>query len=108
MLHGGELARMMDEDAVVGVTSNPTIFQKAISQGNAYDEQLKQVLEEETEPKEIFYRLAAQDIEAACDLMRPVWDRTDGLDGYVSWEVDSPLAFATQNSYEEAQRPSQR
>jgi transaldolase len=104
MIHGGKLARMMDEDAVVGVTSNPTIFQKAISQGSAYDEQLKEVLAEETEPKEIFYRLAARDIEDACDLMRPVWERTNGLDGYVSWEVDPTLAYDVENTYEEAQR----
>jgi transaldolase len=104
MLQGGELKRMMDEDAVVGVTSNPTIFQKAISQGNAYDEQLKEVLEEETDPKEIFYKLAARDIDAACELMRPVWDQTKGLDGYVSWEVDPTLAYDTENTYDEAQR----
>src|SRR5437879_5024318 len=104
MIHGGKLAQMMDEDAVVGVTSNPTIFQKAISQGTAYDEQLKEVLAEETEPKEIFYRLAARDIEDACELMRPVWERTNGLDGYVSWEVDPTLAYDVANTYEEAQR----
>jgi transaldolase len=103
-LQTGELARMMDEDAVVGVTSNPTIFQKAISQGTAYDEQLKEVLAEETEPKEIFYRLAARDIEDACELMRPVWERTNGLDGYVSWEVDPMLAYDVESTYEEAQR----
>jgi transaldolase len=104
ILEGGDLARMMEEDAVVGVTSNPTIFQKAISQGNAYDEQLKEVLEEETDPKEIFYELAARDIAAACDLMRKVWDEGEGLDGYVSWEVDPTLAYDTDGTYEEAQR----
>jgi transaldolase len=104
LIRTGELERMMREDAVVGVTSNPTIFQKAISQGNAYDEQLQAELEEETDPKEIFYRLAARDIEDACELMRPVWEKTDGLDGYVSWEVDPTLAYDTENTYEEAQR----
>ncbi|TML87103.1 MAG: transaldolase [Actinobacteria bacterium] len=104
MIQGGKLAQMMDEDAVVGVTSNPTIFQKAISQGTAYDEQLKEVLAEETDPKEIFYRIAARDIEDACDLMRPVWERTNGVDGYVSWEVDPTLAYDVENTYEEAQR----
>src|SRR3954454_3441835 len=104
MLEGGELARMMKEDAVVGVTSNPTIFQKAISQGNAYDEQLKEVLEDETDAKEIFYQLAARDINAACDLMRKVWDQGEGRDGYVSWEVDPTLAYDTDGTYEEAQR----
>lgn len=104
LLEGGELARMMKEDAVVGVTSNPTIFQKAISQGNAYDEQLKELLEQETDAKEIFYALAAEDIAAACDLLRPVWEKTNGLDGYVSWEVDPSLAYDTENTYDEAQR----
>jgi transaldolase len=104
MLEGGELARLMKEDAVVGVTSNPTIFQKAISQGDAYDEQLKEVLAAESDPKEIFYALAARDIGNACDLMRKVWDETKGLDGYVSWEVDPTLAYDAEGSYEEAHR----
>jgi transaldolase len=104
LLGSGELKRMMEEDAVVGVTSNPTIFQKAISQGNAYDEQLKEVLEEKTDPKEIFYELAARDISDACDLMRSAWDEGEGLDGYVSWEVDPTLAYDTDGTYEEAQR----
>src|SRR5919205_1565075 len=91
MLEEGELARMMREDAVVGVTSNPTIFQKAISQGERYDEQLKELLEEETDPKEIFLQLSARDVEAALDLLAPVHDRT-GYDGFVSWEVDPTLA----------------
>jgi transaldolase len=105
MLESGKLARMMEEDAVVGVTSNPTIFQKAISEGNAYDEQLKQVLDSgETDAKEIFYALAAQDIANACDLMRPVWDGGGGQDGYVSWEVDPTLAYDTEGTYDEAHR----
>src|SRR5205085_9324802 len=74
LLQSGELARKMKEDAVTGVTSNPTIFQKAISQGSAYDEQMKELLDEETDPKEIFVALAVRDISAACDLMREVWD----------------------------------
>ena len=69
MVHGGELKRMMDEDAVVGVTSNPTIFQKAISSGTAYDEQLKELLEREDDPKEIFLQLSARDVEDAIDLL---------------------------------------
>ena len=60
---------MMEEDAVVGVTSNPTIFQKALSQGNAYDEQLKMLLEREQDPKEIFLHLAVRDVENALDLL---------------------------------------
>src|SRR2546423_7809272 len=93
LLHSGELARMMREDAVVGVTSNPTIFQKAISQGNAYDEQMRECLEEHDSPKEIFLHLAVDDIQAACDLLRRVWDEGKGQDGYVSMEVDPTLAY---------------
>jgi transaldolase len=104
MLRTGELARMMKEDAVVGVTSNPTIFQKAIAAGNAYDDQLRAVLEEEQDPKEIFIRLASKDIEDALDLLRSVWDEGDGRDGYVSFEVDPSLAYDSAGTIDEAQR----
>jgi transaldolase len=99
LIETGELARMMDEDAVVGVTSNPTIFQKAISQGNRYDAQLKEVLESgEDDAKEIFLQLSSRDIDSATDLLRPVWDETQGLDGYVSWEVDPNLAYEQKST----------
>jgi transaldolase len=103
MLEQGELKRMVKEDAVVGVTSNPTIFQKAISQGNAYDEQLKELLEKETDPKEIFLNLSARDVEAALDLLAPVHER-NGQDGFVSWEVDPTLAYDTEGTFDEAMR----
>ena len=103
-LETGELARMMEEDAVVGVTSNPTIFQKALSEGDWYDEQLREVLAEEDDDKEVFYRLAVQDIQAACDLMRSVWDTGTGLAGYVSMEVDPDLAYERDATIEEAMR----
>jgi transaldolase len=103
MLEEGELARMMREDAVVGVTSNPTIFQKAISHGNRYDEQIKQLLEEETDPKEIFLQLSARDVEAALDLLAPVHDKS-GCDGFVSWEVDPTLAYDREATFAEAMR----
>jgi transaldolase len=103
-LRTGELARMMDEDAVVGVTSNPTIFQKAMSEGGWYDDQLREVLAEEDDLKEIFLRLAFDDVSEACDLLRPVWDGAEGLDGYVSLEVDPHLAHDTEGTIEEAQR----
>jgi len=103
MLEEGELARMMREDAVVGVTSNPTIFQKAISHGERYDEQLKQLLEEETDPKEIFLQLSSRDVEAALDLLAPVHEKT-GFDGFVSWEVDPTLAYDREETFAEAMR----
>jgi transaldolase len=100
----GELARMMREDAVVGVTSNPTIFQKAISAGDAYDEQLREVLKNERDPKEVFIQLAARDVGDALDLLRSVWDQGGGKDGYVSIEVDPNLADDTQATIAEAAR----
>jgi transaldolase len=102
LLETGELKRMMKEDAVVGVTSNPTIFQKALSQGSAYDEQLKE-LEHEGEAKEIFLHLAVHDVESALDLLAPVHEQ-DAQDGYVSIEVDPNLAYDTKATYDEAIR----
>ena len=104
LLHTGELKRMMSEDAVVGVTSNPTIFQKAISSGDAYDEQLAELAKEHSDAKELFLHLTAADVAEACDLLRPVWDEGEGKDGYVSWEVDPNLAYDREATYEEAQR----
>ena len=69
LIESGELARVMREDAVVGVTSNPSIYEKAISQGSAYDAQLKDVLTRERDPKEVFYQLVACDMESATDLL---------------------------------------
>jgi transaldolase len=104
LLQSGELARMMEDDAVVGITSNPTIFQKAISAGDDYDEQLREVLAEEDDPKEVFLRLAVQDVRDACDVLRQVWDGGGGKDGYVSIEVDPNFAYDTDATITEAQR----
>jgi transaldolase len=103
LVRSGELKRMMDEDAVVGVTSNPTIFQKAIASGSAYDEQLTEVLQHEDDPKEIFLELSAKDVEAALDLLAPVHE-ANAQDGYVSWEVDPTLAYDRERTFDEAMR----
>jgi transaldolase len=103
-LETGELERLMREDAVVGVTSNPTIFQKAMAEGGWYDDRLRDVLRDEDRPKEIFLRLAIDDIRDACDLLRPVWERTHGVDGRVSLEVDPELAYDRDATFEEAIR----
>jgi transaldolase len=103
LLEQGELKRMIDEDAVVGVTSNPTIFQKALSKGSAYDEQLKELLHEEDDPKEIFLALSARDVDAATDLLAPVHE-ANAQDGYVSWEVDPTLAYDREGTFDEAMR----
>src|SRR5262245_60615696 len=104
MLETGELARLMKEDAVVGVTSNPTIFQKALSEGDWYDEQLRSVAKQTDDPVEQFFALAEEDIRDACDLMAPVWERTGGIDGYVSLEVDPTLAYDRDASFAQAIR----
>jgi transaldolase len=103
-LQNGFLEKLIREDAVVGVTSNPTIFQKALAGGSWYDEQLRDVLADEEEPKEIFYRLAVKDIEDACDRLRVVWDSGGGKNGYVSMEVDPTLAYDRDGTIEEALR----
>src|ERR687887_477432 len=104
LLHSGELERMMRDDAVVGVTSNPTIFQKAISQGDAYDDQLRECLDRLDDAKEIYLHLTHDDVAEACDLLRSVWDAGHGRDGYVSIEVDPNLASDTDGTIAEAQR----
>jgi transaldolase len=104
LLETGELARLMDEDAVVGVTSNPTIFEKALSAGGWYDDQLRDVLERQDDTKEVFVELAVRDVQEACDLMRSVWESTNGVDGRVSIEVDPELAYDRDASFDEAMR----
>ncbi len=104
-VQNGDLAALVGE-GVDGVTSNPTIFQSAIADGDAYDEQLREVTETETEPKEVFLALAVQDIRAACDILRAEWDRAgeNARDGWVSLEVDPNLAHDTQGTIAEAKR----
>ena len=101
LVQSGKLARLVHDDGVVGVTSNPTIFQEAMSAGNGYDDQLSEEIGETDDPKEIFWRLATRDVSDACDVLRPVFDRTGGegtrggsgqRDGFVSIEVDPTLA----------------
>ena len=99
----GDLQGLIDQ-GVRGVTSNPTIFQSAIADGNAYDEQLRDILKEETEPKEVFLQLAVRDIQSACDLLKQVHDDGSGKDGWVSLEVDPNLAHDTDGTIEEAKR----
>jgi transaldolase len=103
-IHGGDLEGLVRE-GVVGVTSNPTIFQAAIADGDAYDDQIRELVSEgTTEPKEIFLELARDDIRDACDLLRPIWDEGKGKDGWVSLEVDPNLAHDTQATIDEASR----
>jgi transaldolase len=103
-LENGELQRLIDEDAVVGVTSNPTIFAKAMAEGGWYDDQLTEELQQTDDAKELFLRLAVEDIQRACDLLRPTWEASDGIDGFVSLEVDPTLAYDREATYAEAMR----
>ena len=104
MLSGGELKRMIEEDDLRGVTSNPTIFEKAIVGSADYDAQFQSLVEAGKRAPEIYEELVIQDIADAADILRPVYDRTDGLDGYISLEVNPKLAYDTQGTIEEADR----
>ena len=103
LVHSGELKRMMKDDAVTGVTSNPTIFQKALASGSAYDEDMKKLLAETDDPEQIFFSLALQDIRDACDVLKPAYDASNGVDGYVSMEVLPGLAYDTEGTFAQAQ-----
>jgi transaldolase len=103
-IRGGHLSELIDADAVVGATSNPSIFQKAMSGGDAYDEQLRELSAEGLDARASFWRLAERDIQDACDLFRPIWEGGSGRDGYVSLEVSPDLAYDTLATYEEAMR----
>jgi transaldolase len=97
----GELERMVEDDSVTGLTSNPTIFQKAISQGG-YDAQMAESRAHTDDATEIFFELAIADVRAACDVLSPVFEATGGKDGYVSLEVDPGLAHDTRATLEQA------
>ncbi len=103
-IRGGHMQSLISDDSVVGATSNPTIFEKAMAQGDAYEEQMHELLGHTQDTNEIFWELAMQDIREACDLFRPVWEGGSGRDGYVSLEVDPNLAYDTMTTYSEAMR----
>lgn len=100
----GDLKRLIDEDGISGVTSNPTIFEKAIAGSNDYDASIRQRLEEGLSGPRLFERLAVEDIQKACDLFRGIYGETRGGDGYVSIEVAPNLARDTKGTIEEARR----
>lgn len=106
LLNQGELTRMVAEDNIVGVTSNPTIFQKAISGSNAYDAQIEEVVSQNpTIPiKDLYETLAIDDIQNAADVLHSIYERTNGQNGYVSLEVSPELAHDTDGTITEAKR----
>lgn len=104
LIHSGELKRMIDEDGLRGVTSNPTIFHKAIKGTNTYDDQLKYLFgKQDLSDKDIFFELAIQDISDAADLLMPVYEKSGGKDGFVSIEVDPTLAYNISVTVKEAE-----
>ncbi|MEA2357515.1 MAG: transaldolase / glucose-6-phosphate isomerase [Solirubrobacteraceae bacterium] len=102
LLNTGELRRLVEEDSLRGVTSNPTIFHQAILGSDDYDEQLAELAEAGLDNRGIYQGVAIRDIQDACDVLRPVYDATDGTDGFVSLEVDPDLAFDTGRTIEQA------
>ena len=103
-LISGQFKRLLDEDGVVGVTANPTIFQKSISQGHAYDEQITQLIKEGKSTNEIYEALVMRDICTVADILRPIYDRTNRQDGFVSLEVSPDLAHDTGSTLSEVRR----
>jgi transaldolase len=104
MLSDGTLARYIDELSITGLTSNPTIFDKAITQGDAYDEQITELTEHGLSPEDTFFAVAIRDLQGAADLFAPVHERTDGVDGFVSLVVSPLLAEDAQATIEQVRR----
>ena len=100
----GKIAHMIDELGLRGITSNPSIFEKSISKGNEYDEDIEQGIRDGLTTDQIYERLTTDDVRNAADILRPVYDRTNGLDGYVSIEVDAKLAKKTEETIQAARR----
>src|SRR3954447_20099926 len=104
MITSGDLQKKIEEDDLRGVTSNPTIFEKAITGSSDYDEQLRRLVQAGKSVSEIYEDLVTEDIGNAADILLPVYERTDGLDGYISLEVNPSLAYKTRETIDEATR----
>ncbi|GAB4232228.1 MAG: transaldolase [Chlamydiales bacterium] len=98
----GELKKRVEEQGLRGITSNPTIFNKAISKTSDYDEEIAAFAKKGLKTEEIYEKLVVKDIQDACDVLRPLYDETDGLDGYVSLEVSPHIAHHTQATQQQA------
>ena len=103
LLRSGELARRIDHDSLTGMTSNPTIFEKALAEGSAYDAQLAGA-SPDLSASELFELIETDDVRTACDIFRPVHEKTRGTDGYVSIEVSPGAAHSTEDTIAEAHR----
>jgi transaldolase len=105
-LDTGNLAELVKVRNVVGVTTNPTIFQLAMSKGTAYDDQLEKLAAAGTSVDDAVFEMTTDDVRNACDVMAPVWEATNGVDGRVSIEVDPRLAHDTEKTVEQAKQLS--
>jgi transaldolase len=104
LIEDGILGGLIENDGISGVTSNPTIFEKAMGHSDRYDDLFRETLEETRDPQRVFELVAYHDIRDAADLLRPIFDRTKGQDGYVSFEVPASLAYETTATIEAAVR----
>src|SRR3954464_15301315 len=104
LIQSGELLRMAEEDGVRGVTANPAIFEKAIVESDEYDDELKKLIEQGKTPLEIYEGFASSNVRAACDVLRPTFDRLRGGDGFVALEVSPYIARDTKATVAEAKR----
>lgn len=104
LIASGELRRLIEEDGLRGMTSNPSIFEKAIVESDIYDQDIGAMLRQKKKVKEIYEGLSQSDVQNAADEFRPVYQETDGKDGYVSLEVNPHLAHDTDGTIEEARR----
>ena len=108
LIEGGELQRLITEDCLRGMTSNPAIFEKAILGSDDYDDELRELSAKDMNAREIFEELAVHDVQLAADVLKPVWEETKAYDGYVSLEVAPELAHDTDGTLEEARSFWQR
>src|SRR4051812_14389487 len=102
LIEGGELQRLIDEDSLRGVTSNPAIFEKAILGSDDYDDELREMAGQGLGPREIYENIAIKDVQMAADVLRPLYDQTEGYDGYVSLEVMPDLAHDADQTLAQA------
>jgi len=104
LIASGKLRRLIEEDGLRGMTSNPSIFEKAIADSHDYDEDIRAIAFSGKGAETIYETLSQRDVQSAADEFRPLYDRTDGKDGYVSLEVNPHLAHDTKGTIEEARR----
>lgn len=102
MLDSGKLKKMIEEDGISGITSNPSIFEKAIRNSSDYDDDIRSLLQKKRSYDALFFSIAVKDIQRACDLFDPVYSKTNGQDGFVSIEVSPHLAYDTEGTISQA------